>query len=872
MNDSAGGLPRMAARLSFPEEADMPVKHKICRALISVYDKTGIVEFARALHEEFGIEIISTGGTAKTLTDAGIPVTLVEDVTGFPELLDGRVKTLHPKIHAAILADRDNPEHMRQLAEQGIQPIDMVVVNLYPFEKTIAKPDCTFEEALEMIDIGGPCLLRAAAKNHKHVLVLCDGDDWPETIERLRKNDVDDATWRWIRLPNARRAFNVTREYDRKVGDYLARCGDMPVFDRTLELLSESRLRYGENPHQTGELLRVSGGRTGFAPVAHSNVEVSFNNYADASAALQLCAELTRASIGAPRGLKPAAPSRANGVAQQGGSPTEPEGREPFPKEEPRASACAAPEVPAGHPADQEPRASARAVHRPPAGIDAESLFQQPDPGSPTWLLTWTTYGSWLPGDERGFVSRRPGPEGEHVVHNIPGTPYDADQKGVEESARERQSGQTVALDQQHIETLLAAFDETASNHTINIIALSIMPDHVHLLCQGAQAGSDLMQLFKGISARRLSQTHKLTDAPRWWTKSGSKRHLRAGEGLQAATDYVRNQDGALWAGSVLDLLGDDACRRAGIARAAARGSLASGASRACCFIKHTNACGAAVAVPTDESPEARRAAALDAYRRAYLGDPNAAMGGILAVNFDVDADFAAAVMETYQRWGKPLTDAGAAYAPGAFFIEVWLAPSFDDGAVQIIRGEVEGKPHKPWGKRVRLLDVGDLGIEPDPDEMDLKRIAGGLLMQTRDLIGLNEEQWKVVTKRQPTESEISDLRLAWLICKHTKSNAITICKDGMLIGNGAGQMSRVMSGRIATWLAKENGHAEQLTGAVAASDAFFPFRDGPDALVDAGVTALIQPGGSKRDQDVIDACDERNVAMILTGTRHFRH
>lgn len=279
------------------------------------------------------------------------------------------------------------------------------------------------------------------------------------------------------------------------------------------------------------------------------------------------------------------------------------------------------------------------------------------------------------------------------------------------------------------------------------------------------------------------------------------------------------------------------------------------------CFIKHTNACGVAVG-----------AEPIETYRRAYLGDPNAAMGGILAVNFPVTPDFAEAVMETYQRFGKPLKDAGLPCAPGGFFVEVWLAPSFDDDAVRIIRGEVAGKPNKDWGRRVRLLAVGDMSVEPDSGELDFKRIAGGMLMQTRDLVGLNEDQWQVVTRRVPSDAEMDDLRLAWLICKHTKSNAITICRDGMLIGSGAGQMSRVMSCRIATWLARENGHAARLPGAVAASDAFFPFRDGPDILADAGVTTLIQPGGSKRDAEVIAACNERDRAMVFTGTRHFRH
>jgi len=303
-------------------------------------------------------------------------------------------------------------------------------------------------------------------------------------------------------------------------------------------------------------------------------------------------------------------------------------------------------------------------------------------------------------------------------------------------------------------------------------------------------------------------------------------------------------------------------------------------APRVACFIKHTNPCGVGVA------PDP-----VEAYRRAYLGDPNAAMGGVLAVNFDVDASFAAVVMDTYQRFGKPLKDAGHPAAPGGFFVEVWVAPRFTPDAVAIIRGTYDPAaarpepgearleatptaplPRKDWGQRVRLLAVGDMRVEPDLRELDFRRIAGGVLVQTRDLVGLGEEQWQVVTKRAPTERELADLRLAWLICKHTRSNAITICRDGMLLGNGAGQMSRVMSCRIATWLARENGHEALLKGAVAASDAFFPFRDGPDTLIEAGVTALIQPGGSKRDADAIAACDERGAAMIFTGTRHFRH
>jgi len=548
--------------------------HKIRRALISVYDKTGIVDFARALVEEFGVEVISTGGTAKLLKESHIPVTLVEEVTGFPEMLDGRVKTLHPKIHAAILADRDNPEHMRQLEEQGIKPIDMVVVNLYPFEKTVVDPNCKFEDAIEMIDIGGPCLLRAAAKNHKHVLATDNPRAYGPILDSLRNQKQRD-----LHLIEAMEAFKCTTRYDAAIVKWIT-SGDWETNSLPtsfIEVGSWGSLRYGENPGQEAELLQNLDDESPLDltiadATNDSSVEMSYNNYSDANAAFELCREFAR--------------------------------------------------------------------------------------------------------------------EGEG-----PDLPF-----------------------------------------------------------------------------------------------------------------------------------------------------------AACAFIKHTNACGVGIG---DDPAEA--------YRLAYLGDPNAAMGGILACSFPVDAEFASVVMDTYARWGK---EAGA----GGFFVEVWIAPEFAEDAVSVIRTS------KPWGERVRLLSVGDMSQPPDPEEREYKSITGGMLVQTRDLVGLNEGQWNVVTQRAPSESEISDLRLAWLIAKHTKSNAISLCKDGMLIGNGAGQMSRVMSCRIATWLAKENGHAEKLPGSSAASDAFFPFADGPKLLIDAGVSALIQPGGSKRDEDTIKLCDERGVAMIHTGTRHFKH
>lgn len=543
--------------------------HQVKRALISVYDKTGVVEFAQALVTEFGVEIISTGGTATLLKQNGIPVRFVEDLTGFPEMLDGRVKTLNPRIHAAILADRDKPEHVRRLKEQGIEPIDMVVVNLYPFERTIAEPDCSFERAVEMIDIGGPCLLRAAAKNHRHVWVVSAPEMYPRVLALFRGERWDEArSGRELRAQLACDSFECTTRYDAAISGWLSSVASPSI----VEVLNRlTQLRYGENPHQHAETVQRKDDHQRpsllLAGAVDTAEPMSFNNYLDGHAALELCAELTR-----------------------------------------------------------ELRTSA-------------------------------------------------------VV-----------------------------------------------------------------------------------------------------------------------------------------------------------------------FVKHTNPCG--VGIGADP---------LEAYRSAYLGDPNAAMGGILACNFAVDGAFATAVMDTYATWGK---QAGA----GGFFVEVWIAPKFSSDAVERIRTA------KSWGSRVRVLSVGDMNETSEAPAREYRSITGGMLIQTRDLLGLDEDHWKVVTKRAPADSEMSDLSLAWLIAKHTKSNAVSICNNGMLIGNGAGQMSRVMSSRIATWLAKDNGHGDRLAGAAAASDGFFPFADGPQILMDAGITAIIQPGGSKRDAETIAACDARNVAMVLSGTRHFKH
>ncbi len=565
---------------------------KIKRAIIAVYDKTGVADFARALVNEFGIEIISTGGTARHLKDAGIPVTMVEEVTGFPEMLDGRVKTLHPMIHAGILADRDNPEHMKTLEKHGIKPIDMVVVNLYPFEKTVADPNCTFEQAIEMIDIGGPCMLRAAAKNHKHVYVLAGSGNPCSYLQILRdyaKGRISDEEWAEIRKDSAQHVFMTTAMYDSNVCHWL---GGGFWADRlkttTIPLMSWGSLRYGENPHQKAQVAQVMAGSVLAEPFAFQEIkatdntpELSFNNYVDADSAIALCRDLTWAARAQEHGVSGALPGYA-------------------------------------------------------------------------------------------------------VV-----------------------------------------------------------------------------------------------------------------------------------------------------------------------FVKHNNACGCAIS----DDP-------IEAYRRAYLGDPIAAAGGVLCMNFPVTLDVANTVMNSFGSWGKA---AGASF----FKLDVWIASHFDADALKLITTPTE---KRKWGSSCRLLETRFADLPNAEPGLDFKRIRGGLLIQTRDELGLNEDQWEVRTQRKPSESEMADLRFAWLVCKHTKSNAITICKDGMLLGNGAGQMSRVKSCDLAIQLSRENGHGDKLKGAVAAGDAFFPVPDGPQKLIDAGITAMIHPGGGNRDADTIAVADQANIAMILTGTRHFKH
>ncbi len=536
----------------------------IRRALISMFDKTGVAEFAKAL-ADMGVEIISSGGTAKVIEAAGIKVRQVKEWTGFPEMLGHRVVTLHPKVHGSILALRDDPDHQADIEKYGLEPIDLVCVGLYPFEQAIAKPGATLADAVEMIDIGGPTMVRAAAKNHKFVTVVTDTAQYEPLLAEMQANDG--AVSFETRQKFAHEAFSLTMSYDVAISTYLAGQLGQKLPDRIgFAYRKAQSLRYGENSHQEGAFYTSSDQSETSVSTGKllGGKAISYNNYFDANGAVELVKE----------------------------------------------------------------------------------------------------------------------------------------------------------------------FD-------VPCVAI----------------------------------------------------------------------------------------------------------------IKHANPAGCAL----DDN-------LVEAYRKAYFGDVNAAMGGIVAVNRECTCELATAIVETYQRWGKA---AGA----GGFFAEIVVAPSFEAGAIDIIAAR------KGWGPNVRTLELGPLTPKRNKDKY-IKYVVGGLLVQERDLVGLNEDQWKVVTKRQPTETEMADLRFSWLVCKNVKSNAIVLAKDKALLGAGAGQMSRVNSARLASQIARTYGGGDAVdpAGCSLASDAFFPFPDSLDWAKEIGATAVIEPGGAKKDQDVIDRADELGLAMIFTGTRHFNH
>jgi phosphoribosylaminoimidazolecarboxamide formyltransferase/IMP cyclohydrolase len=527
----------------------------VTQALISVSDKRGVLDFAREL-SALGIKLLSTGGTASLLREAGLAVTDVSEHTGFPEMLDGRVKTLHPKVHGGILARRDLAEHMDTIAAHDIGRIDLVVVNLYPFQQTVAKPDCTLEDAIENIDIGGPTMVRAAAKNHGNaqggVGIVTDPEDYACIVDELKANagKLSHKT----RFALAVKAFTHTARYDSAISNYLTalvtnEAGDVSLqsYPERLQLAFDKvqDLRYGENPHQTAAFYRqpgaAEGGVAGYSQL--QGKELSYNNIADADSAWE----------------------------------------------------C------------------------------------------------------------------------------------------------------------------VKAFD---------------------------------------------------------------------------------------------------------------------GSAAACVIVKHANPCGVAVA-----------ASPLEAYKKAFSTDPTSAFGGIIAFNGEVDR--------------------AAAEAVSAQFLEVLIAPSYTADALELLASK----------KNVRVLTCP---LGQPAGAFDYKRVGGGLLVQSADEARIQIADLKVVTQRAPSDTELRDMLFAWRVAKYVKSNAIVYCKDGMTVGVGAGQMSRVDSARIAKIKAENAGLS--IAGCVVASDAFFPFRDGLDVLAQAGATAVIQPGGSMRDEEVIAAANEHNIAMVFTGFRHFRH
>jgi len=521
------------------------------QALISVSDKRGVVDFCRDL-AGLGVRLLSTGGTAKLLREAGLTVTDVADYTGFPEMLDGRVKTLHPKVHGGILGIRDSEEHRATMAAHGIAPIDLVVVNLYPFEQAIARTECTLEEAIENIDIGGPAMVRAAAKNHGNaaggVGVIVDPADYDAVLAELTsRGALSYAT----RLALARKAFVHTARYDSAIANWLTALdadSKPTIFPERLHLAFDKvdTLRYGENPHQQA------------------------------------------------------------------------------------------------------------------------AFYREPKP--------------------------------------VPGS----------------------------------------------------------------------ISAYQQLQGKELSYNN-IADA-------------------DAAWECVKSFDGA-----------------DGVA---------------CVIVKHANPCGVALGKTAE-----------DAYRRAFATDPTSAFGGIIAFN--------------------SVLDEATAKAVSSQFAEVIIAPEITADARTVFAAK--------QNLRVLVVPLGQTtGL------LDFKRVGGGLLVQTADEAHIMQSELKVVTRRAPSEQEMRDLLFAWRVAKYVKSNAIVYCRDGMTVGVGAGQMSRVDSARIAAIKAENAGLS--VKGSVVASDAFFPFRDGLDVLAQAGATAVIQPGGSVRDAEVIAAADEQGVAMVLTGCRHFRH
>ncbi len=516
------------------------------RALISVSDKTGIIEFAQKL-TDLGVEIISTGGTATALQNAGINVIGISEITGFPECLDGRVKTLHPNIHAGLLAMRSNPEHMKQIKELNVETIDLVVVNLYPFKQTILKDGVTLAEAIENIDIGGPTMLRAASKNYHDVAVVIDPVDYDTVIDEIRNNGSVSLDTKFYLCS---KVFEHTAQYDTLIANYLRkqRNDDSLPQNYTVTFEKVQDMRYGENPHQKAAFYKEIGTIDGLLPSAKQlhGKELSYNNINDTNGALDLLKEF----------------------------------------DTPTVVAC-----------------------------------------------------------------------------------------------------------------------------------------------------------------------------------------------------------------------------------------------------KHSNPCGVGVADNI-----------FDAYKKAYGSDPVSIFGGIVVANRLIDKDTAEEINK--------------------IFVEIIAAPSFSDEAIEVLTQK----------KNIRILEIKNITKKLPKDTLECKKVSGGLLVQSIDSGTYDENKLRAVTENTPKSSEYTDLNIAWKIVKHTKSNAIVIVKNGQSIGIGTGQVSRIWACKQAIDHACEHLGSDVLINASMASDAFFPFADCIEEAHKAGISAIIQPGGSVKDEEVIKACNDYNISMLFTDMRHFKH
>ena len=739
------------------------------RALLSVSDKAGLAEFAGALHREFGVELVSTGGTAKFLRDAGLPVTDVADLTGFPEMMDGRVKTLHPKVHGGLLAQRDHLGHVASMAEHGILPIDLVCINLYPFARTIENPNVTFDEAIENIDIGGPSMVRSAAKNHAWVVVVTAPGRYEKVLGDLRKHGGKSCAG--LRRKQAQSAFAHTAEYDGLIAKYLAKQITPEVESERVEPSAGAQWPDANIPPEEISV-PVSGAalpRLSEVPEGRG-ANQKFRELLDAAQDLPtFIGDLLSTQAVMTAATEAAAFLVERTTTDSQGNPTI--AFKDLAHIRPDAS-------------DAATRAAALKAFKDVIvrcvveGKDGAIQVGPPDrKGDPQFcLITLLRDGSAIAAVSAVVVRA-------------------ADAKAA------RQRLVSMQLVAGYFEFFRLRREAEAGRPT-PVMDGEALPERLNL------------SVVKKQDLRYGENPHQ-----RAALYVGAKPH-------EASVAFAKQHHGKeLSYINLLDADGALACVK-------------EFADAAACIVKHTTPCGCAAA---DDLATA--------FQRAYAGDPLAAFGGIVALNKPVDLAAAQAITGIDK------------------LLEVIVAPSYAEDALELLRSR--------W-KNVRLLECGGMGYQPVVLEAGHGRVAratmmhqitGGYLVQERDLLGLDESTWRVASKRQPTAAEMADLRFAWLVCKHVKSNAIAVCKDRMLLGAGAGQMDRPSAARLAVAKA-----ADRIGGAVAASDAFFPFPDGPKLLLDAGVTAIIHPGGSLKDQDTIDLADTRGGALVLTGQRHFKH